>query len=75
MKYTIQEAINEILPSVENKAALARDIGIEPIMINNYLSGKTRNPQKRVCVEIYRKHSLIVMPYNEDELKEAIENE
>lgn len=73
--YTIQEAVNEMLECVDNKAALARDIGVEPIMINNYLKGKTRNPQKRVCVEIYKKHNLVVMPYSEDELREEIENE
>lgn len=73
--YTIKEAIDIMLPNAENKAQLARDIGVEPIMINNYLKGKTRNPQKRVCVEIYKKHNLVVMPYSEDELREEIEND
>lgn len=74
----IKDAMLQILKEGENniptltKYAIAKKIDVKPIMIDRYLTGDVKSPQKRICVNVFREYGKILYPFNRDELLEEL---
>lgn len=66
----IKEAIAKALETGISKYALAKKLGKQPIMIDNYLKDKVKSPQKDICQKIYTEYGLEVFPYTKEDLNE-----
>jgi predicted transcriptional regulator len=56
-----------------SKYRVAKNLGIQSIMVDHYLTGKVRTPTFRVCKKIYEDTGLVTFPYLEEELQEEEE--
>lgn len=74
----IKDAMLQILKDGENntpvltKYAISKKIDVKPIMIDRYLTGDVRSPQKRICVNVFREYGLVLSPYTKEELEEEL---
>ena len=67
----IKDAIQTILESNPDlsKYRLAKQLGVEPISIDNWIKRDTLSPKFEACRAIYKYYRIIVSPYLEEELK------
>lgn len=69
----ISEALRPVVESGTSKYSIARLLGVQPIMIDNYLQDKIKSPKFSVCRAIYINYGVVVFPYNEEELQQEKE--
>ena len=65
----IREALQPLIDSGKTKYRVAKDLDIQPIMVDNYLKGKVKSPQFKVCKKIYDTYGVVTFPYTEEELQ------
>lgn len=58
-----------------SKYRIGKNLGVNPIMIDHYLTKKVRTPSFRVCKTIYDNSGVVVFPYSEEELEQPVEQE
>lgn len=54
-----------------SKYRLAKDLGVEPIMIDRYLKGTTKKCRIEVACKIHQLFGVVVDPYTEAEVAEC----
>jgi predicted transcriptional regulator len=65
---TIREAIIPLIEKGMSKYAIAKDLNVQPIMIDHYLTKDVISPKWRICKAMYDKYGVVIEPYNKDEL-------
>jgi|SaaInl4_150m_RNA_FD_contig_21_94467_length_534_multi_25_in_0_out_0_2 predicted transcriptional regulator len=70
---TIRQVIKPMQDGGLSKYRIAKNLGVQSIMIDHYLTGKCRTPTFRVCKKIYEDTGLVTFPYSEEELQEEHE--
>lgn len=74
----IKDAMLQILDDgkkntpILTKYAISKRIGVRPIMIDRYLDGSVRSPQKRICVSVFKEYGIVLSPYSKEELIEEL---
>jgi len=66
----IKDYVEVQLESGLSKYRVAKNLGVQPIMIDHYLTKKVRTPSFRVCKTIYDTSGVVIFPYSEEELEQ-----
>jgi len=70
---TVREALQSVLDSGVKKYGIAKTLGVQPIMIDNYLKGKVKSPGFATCKKIYDNYGIVTFPYYKEELDRSAE--
>lgn len=66
------QGIRDARPNL-SKYKLAKQLGVEPIMIDRYVKGVTKKCRIEVACKIYKLYGVVVDPYNEQEVSECVD--
>lgn len=65
----INKVIEQLLEQTGlTKFGLAKELGVEPIMIDHYLKNSIQAPSFRVCKTIFDRYGIVTCPFTEEEL-------
>lgn len=70
---TIKTVLKNQLDFGFSKYAIAKKLGVQPIMIDYYLTKPKVWPEWRVCKAVYDNFNMVISPYKEEELNTNVE--